>query len=190
MIKVYEMTNSINVSENQTCIINKRKYVLRNNHFNKKQKQLYRDKFIEYIQKNYLLDSLNDDINEYITFKSNCKYLSISIKKFNILDCALKHYILKYPIPNEFNNDTFKMYLYKSALKEYNDLQKYFKHSDNLTDLLTKLLNTCDQQLQLIIYPKSLRDNTILNKIETETQTSEIMYEDIIESNIISFETE
>ena len=174
------MADSTNefASENKT-INNKRKYILLNNHFNKKQKQSYRDNFIEYIHKDYLFESLEDDINEYITFKSNSKYLSISIKKFNIIDCALKHYVLNNPIPNEFNNDVFKKYLYSSALKEYKDLQKFFKHSDNLDTLLQNLLNSCDKQLQSIIYPKSSQIQTkILDRTESETQTSEASSDD------------
>ena len=177
------MTDSTNATEHKTFINNKRKYVLLNNHFNKKQKQSYRDNFIEYVQKDYLFESLEDDINEYISFKSNSKYLSINIKKFNILDCALKHYILNNPIPNEFDNEAFKKYLYSSALKEYKDLQKYFKQSNNLSDLLTKLLNTCDSRLQSIIYPKS--SQKILDRAESETQT-EASSDDIIDSSIES----
>ena len=174
------MADSTNefASENKT-INNKRKYILLNNHFNKKQKQSYRDNFIEYIHKDYLFESLEDDINEYITFKSNSKYLSISIKKFNIIDCALKHYVLNNPIPNEFNTDVFKKYLYSSALKEYKDLQKYFKQSDNLDTLLQNLLNSCDKQLQSIIYPKSSQIQTKLrDRTESETQTSEASSDD------------
>ena len=52
------MTDSTNATEHKTSINNKRKYVLLNNHFNKKQKQSYRDNFIEYIQKDYLFESL------------------------------------------------------------------------------------------------------------------------------------
>ena len=151
-----------------TTDIKKRKYVLTNNRFNRAQKQSYRDNFIEYIHKDYLLESLSDDINEYISFKSNSKYLSINIKKFNILDCALKHYTLINPIPNEFNTKAFKTYLYNAAQKEYRELQKYFKQSDNLDTLLTNLLNSCDMRLQIIIYPKSQHYDTLLKQMNQD----------------------
>ena len=155
-----------------TTDIKKRKYVLTNNRFNRAHKQSYRDEFIEYIHKDYLLESLADDINEYISFKSNSKYLSINIKKFNILDCALKHYTLINPIPDEFNTNAFKTYLYNAAQKEYRDLQKYFKQSDNLDTLLTNLLNSCDMRLQIIIYPKSQHYNTLLYQMHQQNQSA------------------
>ena len=68
-------------------------------------------------------------------------------------------------------------------MKEYKDLQKYFKKSDNLADLLTKLLNTCDSRLQSIIYPKS--SQKIRDRTESETQT-EASSDDIIDSSIES----
>ena len=169
--------------------MSKRAYVLRNNHFNLKQKQAYRDAFIEYIQKDYLLDSLESDINEYIEFKTNCKYLSINIKKFNVLDCALKHYTLMNPVPVEFNNDAFRTYLYKSASREYGDLQKYFKHSDNLDTLLERLLNTCDVQLQKITFPKSLQSEfektheTHLEQIQQDDESDSVSEVALVDNN-------
>ena len=112
---------SVSVNEpltSQTNNITKRRYILRNNRSNRAQKQSYRDRFIEYIHKDYMLESLEEDINEYIKFKSNSKYLSINIKKFNILDCALKHYILINPIPDEFNTNAFKTYIYITLQQE------------------------------------------------------------------------
>ena len=150
----------------------KRKYILRNNRSNRAQKQSYRDRFIEYIHRDYLLESLESDINEYIRFKASSKYLSINVKKFNVLDCALKHYILIHPIPDEFNTSAFRTYLYNAATREYHDLQKYFKHSDNLDTLLTNLLNTCDKRLQIIIYPKSQHYNALLEQIQQDESRS------------------